>query len=190
MGAADFNTSATISGTKEEVFAILKVMHKYATEKREQYREKRNCPYLTHINISGENEFGMHQPISNFTDEELMAFIDSKNCAIFVEAGGPYGVFNTLERVLLFHEMAETAPNATFQGGMGGFDPGGDHCAAFELKDKKLSCKYASREHGWEDDEFDEEWDEDDEDENWEEEEPDWDTEVIYDPVNKKNVRN
>ena len=85
--------------------------------------------------------------------------------------------------------MAEAAPNATFQGGMGGFDPCGDHCAAFELKDKKLSCKYASREHGWGDDEFDEEWDEDDDDENWKEEKPDWHTEVVYDPVNKKNVK-
>ena len=147
------------------------------------------CKYGADAVYIGGKVFGMRAGPANFTDEELMAFIDSKNCSIFVEAGGPYGVFNTLERVLLFHEMAEAAPNATFQGGMGGFDPGGDHCAAFELKDKKLSCKYASSEHGWEDDEFEEDWDEDDED-NWDEEEPDWHTEVIYDPVNKKNVKN
>lgn len=187
MGAADFQSAVEIRGTKEEVFAIAQVMKTYATTKREQYREKRNCPYLTHINICGASEFGLHNPMLNLSDDEILAFIESKNCEISLEAGGPYGVFNGLSHIRMFHEMAEAAPNAYFKGAMGGFDVGGDYLAGFELKDQRLSCKYATNYHG----ELDE--DEDYDDDNWDEEdyekEPDWDTEVIYDPINKKNVR-
>lgn len=190
MGAADFNTGATIKGTKEEVFAILKVMHSYATDKRQQYREKRNCPYLMSMCIEGENEFGSHKPIGDFSDEELMAYIEEKKYTICVDASGPYGVFNGLEDIDMFHEMAEAAPNATFVGGMGGFDPGADQAASFELKDGLLHCKYAVSYFG---DEWDEDCDEDEEDwddeDDWDEEEPDWGEEVIYDPVKKKYVK-
>lgn len=191
MGAADFNTGAKISGTKEEVFAILNVLHSYVTEKRKQYREKRNCPYLMSVCIEGENEFGTHKPLCDFSDEELMTFIEEKKCTVCVNASGPYGVFNGLEDINLFHEMAEVAPNAIIVGGMGGFDPGADQAASFELKDGLLHCKYAVSYFG---DELDEDYDEDDEDgeddeDDWNEEEPEWGEEVVYDPVKKKYVK-
>ena len=189
MGAADFNTGATIQGTKDEVFAILKVMYSYVTTKREQYREKRNCPYLMSMCINGDNEFGMRRPISDFADDELMAYIEEKKCAICVDASGPYGVFGLLEEIDLFHEMAEAAPNAKFEGGMGGFGTGGDQCANFELKNGLLHCKYSLPSDDWDEDGYDDEYEDDwDEDDEWADEEPDWDKEVIYDPVKKKYV--
>lgn len=188
MGAADFNTVAKISGTKEEVFAILKVMHSYVTNKREQYREKRNCSYLMSMCISGDNEFGTHRQISDFSDDELLVYIEEKKCAVFVEASGPYGVFGLLEEVNLFHEMAEAAPNASFSGGIGGFGAGGDQFANFELKDGLLYCKYVMPSDDWDDEDYDEDDEDWDEDDDLEDEEPDWDEEVVYDPVKKKNV--
>ena len=192
MGASDFNTGAKISGTKEEVFSILKVMHSYLTEKREQYREKRNCPYLSSLYIDGEDELDARRRIEQLSDEELMTFIEEKNCTIIVSASGPYGVFGLLDEVDLFHDMAEAAPNAYFEGGMGGFGTGGDQFASFELKDGHMICKYKypNENDDWGEDE--EDWDDDDyddydDDEDFEE--PDWDYEVIYDPVKKKNVK-
>ena len=186
MGAADFNTAVSIQGTREEVLAILKIIRAYATEKREQYRAKRNCPYLTHVNISGKDETSVHKSMLNMSDEELLIFIEESNCSVFVEAGGPYGVYMGLQQLSLFHEMAEAAPNAQFQGGMGGFDAGGDSMASFELNEQKLLCKYACHEtEFYEDEDFEDDWDEEDC-----EQEPDWDTEIIYDPILKKNVRN
>ena len=191
MGAADFNTGAKISGTKEEVFKILTVMRSYAIDKREQYREKRNCPYMMSMNISGDNEFGLHKPINQFSDEELIRFIEEKNCVVCVDASGPYGIFGPLEDVGLFHEMAEAAPSAKFEGGMGGFSTGGDQCASFGLKDGLLYCKYVlpHDDEDWGED--DEDWDDDewDDDDDWEDKEPEWDEEVVYDPVKKKYVK-
>ena len=182
MGAADFHTVADIQGTTEEVFAILKVMRTYATEKREQYREKRNCPYFTYMNISGTNESGVHKSLLDLSDDDLKDLIESKKNAVLVEAGGPYGVFNSLRHLTVFHEMAEIAPNATMSGSMSGFGPGGSNVAAFMLKDQRLYCKYATSECF----EDDEDWEEDD----FDEEEPDWDEEVVYDPIAKKYIKN
>ena len=191
MGAADFNTGVTISGTKEDVFKILKVMYSYATDKREQYREKRNCPYLMSLCISGDNEFGLHKPMSDFSDEELMRFIEEKGCTVCVDASGPYGIFGLLEDVNLFHEMAETAPTAKFEGGMGGFGTGRNQMASFELKDGMLYCKYAlpNDDEEWDEEDCDDDDNDWDEDEYWENEEPDWDEKVVYDPVKKKYAR-
>jgi hypothetical protein len=127
--------------------------------------------------------------MSDLSDDELMAYIESKKCTICVEAGGPYGVFGLLEEIHLFHEMAEAAPNASFDGGMGGFGTGGDQFASFELKDGLLYCKYSlPSDDEWDEDEnYDED---DDSDDDWDEdEEPEWDTEEIYDPVKKKYVK-
>ena len=65
MGAADFNTGATIKGTKEEVLAILKVVLDYNTTKKEQYNQKRNCPYLTSVYVRGTDEKGINKILMN-----------------------------------------------------------------------------------------------------------------------------
>lgn len=191
MGAADYNTGANLKGTKEEIFAMLMIMRSYATEKREQYRQKRNCPYFMGVHINGTDDFKLRRDLLIFSDEDLMAFIEENKCNVDVEANGPYGVFGMLDEVDVFHEMAEAAPNAQISGGMGGFGTGGDQYANFELKDGRMVCKYAyPHEDDWddEDEDFEDDWDEDDDD--WDEqEEPDWDEEVIYDPVAKKNVK-
>ena len=191
MGASDFNTGARIQGTNKEVLDILKVIHSYETDKREQYREKRNCPYLMSVQISGDDDdFNQQKHLSDFSDDELIAYIEDKGCVVCVNASGPYGIFGLLEEVDLFHDMAEAAPNATFSGGMGGFGTGGDQCAGFELKDGLLYCKYSlPSDDEWDDDEDYDEDDDLDEDDDWEDQEPEWDDEVVYDPVKKKNVK-
>lgn len=184
MGAADFNTGATIQGTRDEVFAILKVFHSYATEKHEQYSKKRNCAYLNSVYVGGEKTTGLGNRINFMSDEQLLSMIEENNCTITVNASGPYGRFNSLEDVDLFRDVAEVAPNAKVSGGMGGFDPGGDQCATFELKDGLLYCKYAN---GYGDECWnDEDWDDDEDD--WDEEEPNWDFEEVYDPIKKEVV--
>lgn len=189
MGAADFNTSAKIKGTKEEVLSILKVLLNYNTTKKEQYNKKRNCPYLTSVYIHGSKEKGMGTRLAPAEDADLLKFIEENNCEIVADASGPYGSFGLLEEVDIFHDMAEAAPTASFSGGMGGFGTGGDQFANFELKDGLLYCKYSLPS----DDELNEDEYEDDEsyddDDDWEDEEPIWDEEVVYDPIKKKNVK-
>ena len=188
MGAADFNTGVTLRGTREELLAMLKVLKSYATEKHEQYAKERNCAYLNSVYLARYQSAGLGQRINDMTDEDMLNLIDTCKNVIDVDASGPYGRFGFLSEVDLFREMAEAAPTASFEGGMGGFSTGGDQAAAYELKDGLLYCKYAEGED-WEeyDEDEDEDWDDDDED--WDAE-PDWTEEVVYDPIAKKCVRN
>lgn len=190
MGAADFNTGAELRGTNEEIFAMLMVARSYGKEKRAQYQEKRNCPYFMSVYVNEGDEFHLRKNLLNLSDEDLMEFIASRNGVVSFEASGPYGVFNGLDSVDVFHEMAEAAPHAQISGGMGGFSPGGDEYANFELKDGLMVCKYAHPhwDEDFEDDEeFDEDWDDEDDFEDMEE--PEWDEEIVYDPIAKKNVK-
>ena len=187
MGAADFNTGMTLRGTREELLAMLKVLKSYATEKHDQYVKERNCAYLMSVFLARHQSAGLGQRIDMMTDEDMLDLIDECKNVIEVDASGPYGIFGFLSEVRLFLDLAEAAPHATFEGGMGGFNPGGDQVAAYELKDGLLYCKYAEGEDAeW--DEEDEDWDDDD-DEDWEDEEPDWTDEEIYDPVARKFIR-
>ena len=194
MGAADFNTSAQIKGTREDVFAIVKILKSYATEKHDQYSKSRNCQYLQSAYLANQDTVGLGQRINYMTDEDLFEFIDSSNCDVIVGASGPYGHFGFLDEVKIFRDMADAAPNASFVGGMSGFNPGGDQDAAFELKNGLLYCKYAfgDEEDCYDDEEYceeDEGLDEDDEDcDDCANEEPIWTYEEVYNPVAKRIV--
>lgn len=191
MGAADFNTTITLKGAREDVLAMMRVVKSYITDKHEQYREKRNCEYLMGANIEAHDINPFSGPnVGDMSDDEMLAMIDKYNCQITISASGPYGVFGNLDDIDLFKDMAESAPHASFTGFIGGFSVGGDQCAAFELKDGLLHCSYRFGE------EFEEDYDEDEDldDEDWDDEceyeevEIEWDFEVVYDPINKKII--
>ena len=183
--AADFNTSIRMSGTKEEIIAMLTVAKKYATEKQQQYREKRDCEYFLGVAVKAANGniFDFGRSLTEMSDAELSALIDDSNCAVCAEASGPYGVFGTLDEIFVFEEMAEAAPNAKFVAEIDGFNPGGSQSALFVLENKLLNIKSYS-----EGEDFDyEESDEDEED--WDDEgEPEWTYEACYDPIAKKYI--
>ena len=193
MGAADFSTHVRLEGTEEELFEMLKVIKTYAVDKRQQYAKNKDCAYLLSVFIGRFQVEGLAPKIDAMTDEELMAFVKERKGVVLVDASGPYGRFWGLQDMKMFHEMAEAAPNAKFNGSVSGFDPGGTHAAELILADGLLNCKYSSVDHEF--DEDDEDWDEEDwdEDEEFDEDEhpvePTWDTIINYDPVLKKNVK-
>ena len=170
---------------------MLKVVKSYATEKQEQYSKQRDCAYLSSVYVGRYQANGIGERINSMTDGEMLKIIDDNHNVVLVDASGPYGRFWSLEKVDLFREMAEVAPNAKFVGGMGGFDVGGDSAAAFELKGGLLHCKYAFPEEDecWYEGDDDENWDDNWEDDEWYEEEPNWTVEKVYDPIAKKIIK-
>ena len=188
MGAADFSTHIRLEGSTEELFEMLKIIKHYATEKKKQYGQKKDCPYLLSVFIGRFQVEGLAPKIDAMTDEELLEFTKERKGVVLVDASGPYGRFWSLQQMTLFHEMAEAAPQAKFVGSISGFDPGGVHATECILENGLLTCKYSSIDHEF--DEEDEDWDDEEWDEDEEERpvEPNWDTIIIYDPVAKKNV--
>lgn len=183
--SADFNTSIKMSGTKEEVLAMLAVAKKYATEKQQQYREKRDCEYFVSIYIKSARDtgFGLGESLVEMADEALGKLLDDCNCAVCVNASGPYGVFGTLDELFVFEEMAEAAPNATFTADIDGFNSGGCQRAKFVLENKLLHISAYSEEE-----DFDYE-DGDEDEEDWDnEDELEWTIEDWYDPIAKKYI--
>lgn len=175
--AADFNTEILMKGTKEELLAMAMVLIKYATEMHEQYIKEHNCAYLESVYINGRNS------VSEITDDQLNEIIENSNGTINVEAMGPYGVFGLLEDVRLFEDLADSSPDAYFEGLIEGFSAGGDESCKGILKDKKLYLYEKYPEDEWDDLDEDEDWDE--EDDTFEEDD-EWDDETIYDPITKK----
>lgn len=130
--SADFNTEILMKGKKEELMAMTKVLKSYVTEKQNQYNEKRDCAYMMSVRINDENY------LTELTDEELEAVVETSNETVNVAAMGPYGVFGFLEEVRLFEDMAEAAPTAYFDGQMAGFNASGDQAKKGVLEDKQL----------------------------------------------------
>lgn len=183
--SADFNTCIKMSGTKEEVLAMLAVAKKYATEKQQQYREKRDCEYFISIYIKSAKAtgFDLGESLVEMADEALSKLLDDCNCAVCVNASGPYGVFGTLDEIFVFEEMAVAAPNAKFVAEIDGFNPGGNQSALFVLENKLLNIKSYSEEE-----DFDYE-DGDEDEEDWDDEdELEWTYEGCYDPISKKYI--
>lgn len=162
--SADFNTELTVRGTKEEYLAILKVLHTYADERYQQYREQRNCWYLD-------------KKIGEVTEKTLESFL--KNGVFSILLSGPYGVMNgpVTDEVDLFERLADAAPGCCFEGSISGWDPGAEQGIDAKLENGQLYLRYTYKEFGGE-------WDDEEEDDGDEDEEAgdaDWDT--VYDPV-------
>lgn len=130
--SADLNTVISIQGNQEELFAVLKVLRSYETEKRDQYRTQRNCGYIDHVVVTG--ALGDCR-IEKMIDEELMTFLSTAGEKLIITTGGPWGAFYTPSEAGLFEAMADVAPDATFRGSTEGFVTGADVSYSVELSD-------------------------------------------------------
>lgn len=141
--SADFNTELTVRGTKEEYLAILKVLHTYADERYQQYREQRNCWYLD-------------KKIGEVTEKTLESFL--KNGVFSILLSGPYGVMNgpVTDEVDLFERLADAAPGCSFEGSISGWDPGANQRINAKLANGLLYLRYMYREFGgeWDDEDL------------------------------------
>ena len=181
--SGDFNTTITLKGTKEELMAMVNVLKTYATEKSQRYNDNHDCAYLEYVEVSDNNEDEMDVIDLTFMDDddldELNEMLDNPEKTIYVYAPGPYGIFGLLEEVPLFEDMAEVAPNASFDGTMSGFNTGGAQKLKGVLEKGLLHLYVKYPEADYEDfEDADEDWDEEDDTE--------WDEESIYNPVTKK----
>ncbi len=145
--SADFNTELQISGTKNELRAVLKVLIGFVRDKD---------VYLNMVRIGKINEKGTRDHSSGVylrdlkSKEEVVELLDSLNGNMAVEASGPYGHFYMLEEVGLFTDLADAAPDANIAGRIFGFDDGGEQSAWCKSEDGKLHIYYK-----YEDDEED-----------------------------------
>ena len=140
--SSDFNTGLTVRGTKEEYLAILKVLHTYADERYQQYREHRNCWYLD-------------EKIGEVTEKTLENYL--KNGVFSILLSGPYGVMNgpVPDEVDLFERLADAAPSCSFEGSISGWDPGANQGIDAKLNNGLLYLRYMYKEFG-------DEWDDED----------------------------
>ena len=133
--SSDFSTELTVRGTKEAYLAILKVLHTYADERYQQYREHRNCWYLD-------------KKIGEVTEKTLENYL--KNGVFSILLGGPYGVMNgpMMDEVDLFERLADAAPGCSFEGSISGWDPGANQRIDAKLADGLLYLRVTYKEFG------------------------------------------
>jgi len=145
--SAEVNTEISITGTPDEITAMLGVLRMYETEKYEQYQSTRRCAYISGVRITGSES---KQYLKDMTDEEIRrAASEYKN--LLVEASGPYGYYSTLEEVGLFEDMAEAAPMAGFSGSSEGYITGASVALNGELRKGLLHIShYYEAEEEWE----------------------------------------
>jgi len=170
--SADLITEIQISGTQDEIKAILQVIRYFENEKHEQYKKKRDCAYIERARISSK---GRSSHIKDMSDNEIKAFIAECGYTVNFEANGPFGVYYMLEEVGLFEAMADAAPTAVFTGTSDGYVTG----ATVALKGELLNGILHLQNYY----EADEEWDED-----VLEDAKNWDSDKLYDPIAKKYV--
>jgi hypothetical protein len=184
--AADFFINIEMRGSNDEVLEMLKVLRRYETEKHEQYVNSHDCEYIEGVRIGGarDDSDSSGYDLEEMSDDELIEFIEENGCEIYADASGPWGRFSFLDEIGLFIDMADTAPNAEFEGSISGFNTGGDQDAEFKLVDGLLHCRYAIPGDNFAeyDDEDEDDWDDD------EYEELDWTSEETYNPLTKKTT--
>ena len=117
--SADLNMSISMRGTQEELTAMLQVLKLYATTKHDQYTAKRNCAFLTSVEITCPRPSCYLQWAS---DEEISELVAKTGCGeLTATAGGPYGYYGEVREIGLFEAMADAAPGAWFQCSISGF---------------------------------------------------------------------
>lgn len=116
---ANFWTTIEMKGTETELFDLLKIVRMYAVEKREQYHSEKNCAYLEGASIKNTGK-----GIDILSDDELLEVVKESDGQISIEASGPYGVYDFVNEVSLFEELADAAPTACFEGFISGHNEG------------------------------------------------------------------
>ena len=132
--SADLNMSVEMRGNREELAAMLKVLHYYETKKQAQYNACRNCAYIDWVEITCQ---GKRCHLEEQRISELAAM--AGNNELTATAGGPYGYYATPSEIRLFEDMANAAPNAWFSCTIGGFVGNADVSYSAELKDGLLT---------------------------------------------------
>ena len=170
--SADVITEIRISGTKEEIKAMLLVIRDFENEKYVQYKEKRDCAYIQSVRVTSNGRSSYTKVMS---DEEIDSFVSVCSNTVDITANGPFGVYYTLEDVRLFETISEAAPKAVFSGSSEGYITGASVALIGKLKEGILHLQnyYEA-------------------DEDMNEEDPEgseyWDPEKLYDPYTQNYV--
>jgi hypothetical protein len=136
--SADFNTSITLSGTKEEILNIFEVLKSYESGSHDAY--------IDSVRISHRKE--KSRRLSDMSEDEIYSFLKSRKKEIYIAAEGPYGRYDGLENSGLFQDMASAAPGASFDGYMSGCQAGADYDLHTELKEGRLSLSLSYEDYG------------------------------------------
>lgn len=170
--SADVITEIRISGTKEEIKAMLLAIRYFENEKFVQYKEKRDCAYIQSVRVTS-NGRSSHTKV--MSDEDIDAYISVCSNTVDITANGPFGVYYTLEDVGLFETISEAAPKAVFSGSSEGYITGASVALTGKLKEGILHLQnYYEADEG--------------EDEEDAEECKYWDPEKLYDPYTQNFV--
>lgn len=151
--SADFHTFITVSGTQDELLAVLKVLRFYERDLAERYRSSRDCAYIELVNVKEgiDTSYFSGKELDSLTEEDIVALAAEMDGAMSVRASGPYGIFSLVEEVPLFQDIAEAAPGAVFTGEISGFSDEVNQEAKGELKEGLLNLYYSyhSNEGDW-----------------------------------------
>lgn len=160
--SADLSTEIKITGTKEELTNMLKVIFNYTTINYEQYKQTGVGLYLDLVTVKSNNK--KIKITQNTKESEIEEFSNSLKTTLELEAGGLYGSIGSFDDIAsnsekiplsiredlkqfpyisslspaLFKDLATAAPNANFKGIFSGFITGADVSLEAELKNKKL----------------------------------------------------
>lgn len=144
----EMDTSVTIEGTPDQLFAMLKTLQSFETDWQKQYWELAHSKrvgaeldhgYLENVHSVRKNK-GKYTTYTfrNMTDDELRAFVAEAGASIEVFADGPIGSFYEPGELGLFETLAEAAPDAAFSGRITGIAWGAEFRHTAELKDGHL----------------------------------------------------
>ena len=163
--SASLTTFIEFEGTQEELKAMVMVIKEYSSHNRDIALE------FPRINpkkkFDGKNDVLLEQ----MSDEKLDEFLAKCKKKVYIEAGGPYGVYGRVYEAGLFEAISEVAPKAKFKANTSGYTTGQRENFIGELKNGELYFTYSH---------MMEEYDCDNEDEVAEE----WFTEAkIYNPI-------
>lgn len=123
---ADIFTMLSATGTESELIAMIKVLHKYSYDKKDQYQAAKDCWYLD----TEEFDDISSEPIVNAINEGTLNYM----------IPGPYGAVADPHNAYdsFFTELADAAPLARFKVKIEGFDAGGDILSTAVLREGKL----------------------------------------------------
>jgi len=108
---ADFDMDMTLTGTADELYAMLMVFKKYDESISKVYF---SLPRVSKVLLS----IGEH--VMDMDETAIRNFVTENEGTIFISAGGPYGRYALLNEVDVFRKMAEAAPGATFKASIDG----------------------------------------------------------------------
>lgn len=133
---ADYSTNICIDGTTEELLAMLAVVRKYLPDPP-KYRPDIRFDWVEIWRKSDKSTFYLEK-LYGMNEEEQQQFLDTFEGKLSISAAGPFGYFDLISSIPLFYDMADAAPNASFDGSISGYTSYDESELEAELKDGKL----------------------------------------------------